>query len=519
MRVLTRRSIPDTIDRATAYSGDPLLASPHTLISMLHGMPRLLNDLAAATAPAYAWGPSRMAGNWPLIYLVFVMSRIPDVQPWYQRVMEDRSLWEACGFDLVPSYDTVYLRFRELELSSDAFRDCAAQLMQKATARDPRVGAWLHIDASEAETHAAPQHDCQDGEGCPTEGKRPVLRRAGINTAAETRRQIAARPVDEEQEPVFVDGLQTKAVSRSVFDHERNVVRFRSGGHWWRSRDREAGTRAYGRKDVIIKAWHGFLHVAVIDHFTHAPIESRVIPANRQEHAAYPEVFQQAVANLGGRLPLAVAADKGYSIAPIFKYNTDRGVSSVIPYRRSNGSEPRRRQPTATHDAYGIPLCASCGGDTVFVRFAVLKGKGRIWFKCALGALSACQKEQSIQCSRDYRALLPLWRTEPAYAALRESHPSYEHKHRDLRIQYLVAPDCLANRPKRPGRACQQLRAYAAMLIEWLRVTMRAGLLGDPAQVGPPRPTSGGDMVESLRRLRAASGATARSPDPPALSP
>jgi hypothetical protein len=77
-----------------------------------------------------------------------------------------------------------------------------------------------------------------------------------------------------------------------------------------------------------------------------------------------------------------------------------------------------------------------------------------------------------------------------------------------------VAPDCLALRPKRPGRACQQLRASAALLIEWLRVTLRAGLLGGPTRVGPSRPNSGNGMVERLRELRVAKAAL-RSPDPP----
>lgn len=514
MKTLTRRSIPETIDHATSYSDDPALADPRTLISMLRGMPQLLNTLIEPTVRSYEWGPARMSGDWPLIYLVFVISRIPDIEPWYQRVATDRVLWRACGFEQIPSYHTVYLRFRELEAHASAFESCAAQLMQKAKTRDPRVGAWLHIDASEAETHASPQHDCEPGEGCPTDLRAARLHKASVKTAAETRREIAKRPTDEEQEPIAVDGLQTTEVSATEFDHRRNVFRFRSGGHWWSSRDPEAGTRAYTRKSVLVKAWHGYLHIEIIDHLTHAPIVSWLIPANQQEHSAYQDVFQRAVRNLGNSLPLAVAADKGYSFEDVFRFNTDLGVSSVIPYRRRNGAESEHRRPTATHDEYGIPVCSACGGDTTFVRFAVLKGKGRIWFKCALTTLAACQRVQSIQCSRDYRALLPLWRTEPAYAALRESHSSYEHKHRDLRIQYLVAPDCLALRPKRPGRACQQLRASAALLIEWLRVTLRAGLLGGPTRVGPSRPNSGNGMVERLRELRVAKAAL-RSPDPP----
>ena len=145
----------------------------------------------------------------------------------------------------------------------------------------------------------------------------------------------------------------------------------------------------------------------------------------------------------------------------------------------------------------GIPKCRHCGGETQFVRFAVVKskrrgkdglaeGQGRLWFRCRTGS-PACGGEQTILCSSSPCDLLPLWRTEDAYAAMPVSHQSYEHKHRDLRIQYLVAPDCLALRPKRPGMAWQQLRASAALLIEWLRVLQRAGWGKAKATVAPPR--------------------------------
>ncbi|MGH7609164.1 MAG: hypothetical protein ACREOD_04370 [Candidatus Dormibacteria bacterium] len=85
---------------------------------------------------------------------------------------------------------------------------------------------------------------------------------------------------------------------------------------------------------------------------------------------------------------------------------------------------------------------------------------------------------------------------------MRVSHQSYEHKHRDLRIQYLVAPDCLALRPKRPGMAWQQLRASAALFIEWLRVLQRAGWSKKPPATGPARPSNGRGMAERLLELR-----------------
>jgi hypothetical protein len=61
-----------------------------------------------------------------------------------------------------------------------------------------------------------------------------------------------------------------------------------------------------------------------------------------------------------------------------------------------------------------------------------------------------CAKCQGVTCKcQPSRNLLPLWRTEEAYAALQVSHQNYERKRGDLRIQYLLGPGGLAIRPKR----------------------------------------------------------------------
>lgn len=88
-------------------------------------------------------------------------------------------------------------------------------------------------------------------------------------------------------------------------------------------------------------------------------------------------------------------------------------------------------------------------------------GKGRLWFRCRLPQKPACQREQTILCDRAPRYLLPVWRTEKAYAAMRVSHQSYEHKHRDLRIQYLLALTawpCGRSGLGWPGSSCARRR-------------------------------------------------------------
>lgn len=68
--------------------------------------------------------------------------------------------------------------------------------------------------------------------------------------------------------------------------------------------------------------------------------------------------------------------------------------------------------------------------------------------------------------------------TDPIYHELRDSHQSYERVHRHWRERYLVAGDNMATRPKRRGIGCQELRAQAALLVEWLRISWREGWLG-----------------------------------------
>jgi hypothetical protein len=77
-----------------------------------------------------------------------------------------------------------------------------------------------------------------------------------------------------------------------------------------------------------------------------------------------------------------------------------------------------------------------------------------------------------------YRLLLPLWRTDPLYHELRESHSSYEAQHDWWRDRYKVAVDDLGVRPKIREIGWHRLRANVAALVDWLRICYREGWLG-----------------------------------------
>ena len=129
-----------------------------------------------------------------------------------------------------------------------------------------------------------------------------------------------------------------------------------------------------------------------------------------------------------------------------------------------------------------MPRCQACGSETrqvgVFIR-----PTPRLAYKCPIPACSLYDLRRTIACSEDWRALVLLSRTTPEYLALRESHSEYEGTHAYYRSRYKVAPDSLSMRPKRIGAAAQQLRADAAVLLEWLRICWREGWLpGVPRQ-------------------------------------
>jgi hypothetical protein len=528
---LDRFSVPEQLPGATAFSDDPDLYSIKQLLAFINSSAWLWRPLVERTEQRYEWGPKRGPGKWALAYLAFVMSGIADVEPWFNKhAREDLTLWKLCGFTRIPAYQTIWERFAELEEHAEAFERAAATSIQRARSKDPRVGAWWHVDATEAETHAAPKHDCLPSDPCPTR-RRTHMPRLATGLVRELRQAGDEQPleVDGEAEEVVVAGTKSEPIVRRVFDEERGGVRFLSGGHWWFSRDLTAGTRSYTSGGRSKRAWHGFYNAKMVDHYTGAPLTIYVFAADTQERDSYPMLYERARRNLGGDDPFAVAGDRGNSCPEVCEHNTRRGVASVFPYRRANGSAPKRPPATDEWDEHGIPLCKHCGSGGDFVRFSAADGRARLWFQCSMPQSAACDRVQTISCSKEWTRLLPVWRTEELYASMRETHGEYERAHHLARVRYLVGPDTLANRPKRIGAPCQQLRSSAALLLEWLRISRRHGWLGRGARRASPRPQPSRWIASGIAHRRAKNGRTgggraihtrprARGQPPPVLS-
>lgn len=462
------RDLPVALDGATNFSLEPELLDQRWAVRLLKRNRQWLNDLLRGTDLTRPGGRPREDGDWGLAYLAYVVSRHPNVQPWWATASTE--VWRECGFRQRPSYKITWQRFAELEGAADAFRLTANKLIRHAVkASGGKVGMDIHVDGTEAETHARLVHDCEPGESCARASNKranPVfLQRLPTLDAREARHQEHAQAPDEHP-------------GAHALDLKRKVKRVRINGCWYRSRDTTAGVRHYQtRSGRSKKFWLGFYNHKAIDHYTGAPLVVLVESSSVNEHLSYPGLLDLTIEATGGT-PRAVVADKGLSVASVFDLNTKHGIASVMPYRKPNGnSVDRADTDTDAYDRHGIPRCKHCGGPGRFLKFAA-NPHPRVHFTCSLPITTGCEKEQTISCSRNPRYLLPLWRDEDAYFALKETHSAYERAHILWRTNYAVGADNISSRPKRIGIMCQQLRANAALVIEWLRILDREGWLG-----------------------------------------
>lgn len=471
---MSSRTLPIALKGVTKFCDEPELADELWAVRRLRQHPQWCDRLLDGTNLARNWGRPRAEGRWAFAYLAFVISRHPDVEPWWANATD--ALWRECGFTRKPSYQATWERFAELEGVADAFTEVANLLIQHARRHTGgKVGRDIHVDGTEAETNARLQHDCRESESCARRTRRrgnPVFpRRVNTDDARATRHKNSAEPTAEDDTPLDIgDATEIR------HDEERHVTRVRIGGCWYRSLDETAGVRAYTTGGRTKRFWHGFYNHKAIDHYTGAPVAVLVTSSSVQEHASYPELLAKTVEAIG-EAPRAVVGDRGISVKAVFERNTRAGIASVLPYRKYHGAPRRADTDTPRYDRHGVARCQHCGGPGRLLRFAA-QPSPRLWFACELPVTPECEREQTIACSHDWRRLLPMWRTDETYFALRGSHASYERVHALWRSRYRVGGDNHTSRPKRIGIACQQLRANAALLIEWLRILDREGWLG-----------------------------------------
>lgn len=450
---------------------DNTLARWQDLFDLLHEHPELWESVRSDALLAKTEGRPRMRGEWGLIYLAFVNSAERELLRWHRNAPDE--LWERADFLQTPSYHATYKNFNALEARESAFRAVAAKLTQLAVEKSGgKVGHAVHVDGTEAEAHSRLIHDCQ-GDEMGSCGKQPLVPRRVTNADARDERHRLASVAPTE------DDLHGQADEMAA---DERGLRVKVGGCWYLLSDDEAGVRAYTTGTGKVRTfWAGYYCSKAIDHYTGGVLAVHVTSASVQEHISYPELYEQVKEHLG-TAPKAIVADRGFSVASVFEMHTRDGVASVIPWR-AHWKETARKDHLPRYDRHGIPHCAHCGGEGTFHRFqhdAGPKAEPRLWFRCAKPSEPECERVQSLQCKENWRLLLPLWRTNPAYQVLKATHSHYEAAHHRWRERYAVAGDTKADRSKRRGMGVQQLRGSAALIIEWLTICHRQGWLGGP---------------------------------------
>lgn len=484
---------------------------PHRLLAPLTEAVQI----AARDAGAGA-GRRRGAGRFELAYLAFVFSRHADVRPWWQSA--GHSIRRAAGFAERPSYPLTQLRFAELEhpAISAALEQLAGVLIQSARkATGGQIGRYLHVDGTEAETHARLKHVCPKGSPCwkaRKDGTWQEQRKSASTptTVVRGHRHVAtAGPEPEDLTPCE----DTEIGDADSIERTETGVIVTVGGCKWELLDPTAGVRAYITRGRVKRFWVGFYNSKVIDHFTGAPVAVRITSASTPEWVSYPRLLDAAIANVG-EVPDAVVADRGFSVSSVFTHHTRMGIASVMPWRPAGPRRTRDLEDCDLHDRHGVVRCKHCGSPTQQVSFARSAGAGRgprLYVQCVAPVTAGCAKRQSVACDASPRMLLPLWRTDPVYLALRNSHDRYERVHHHWRVRWRSGADDHALRPKRRGRECQQLRASAALLIEWLMICWREAWLPTSRPKGRPDPArivvdDGEPAVAKLTAARRALG-------------
>jgi hypothetical protein len=477
---------PTHLQGASDWANDPYILSSDWLLDILAAQSERCQPVidTATALLTQNWGPARKPGEWVKAYLCFVISRFPDMQPWLKNGT-NAAFWRELGFEGKPPYTTVYDNFVAMEKVGVAavFETGGDLLVGHARSKDEHVGRHVTVDGCEAETHGALIHDCKPGEGCPFESgdetapSRRSGRGRGRRRRDERRRGPGARPQREhvgrakedrekenEEPPVARDPAKRGAEREQWVDGK---LRVRVGKHWYIQTDTDAGRRTYDGPRGAKKFWCGYYDHAAEDNHCGGTLSIKVNSASRQEWQIYAELIEATIRALGAT-PEAVIGDKGFSVAPVFQFNTERGIASVFAWRMANAYDAGSDQ--IEYDRHGIPRCEFCGCECSFVRFNE-KPHPRLWYRCATGTTEKCRaKTQSKACSRDWRTLLPLWRDDPIYHQLKEALDTHERGHDLRRDRFRVGGDNRDMRPKRMGIEVQRLRAQAARFIEWLAI-------------------------------------------------
>ena len=533
------------------FTDDARLRDPVWIITELQKQPELWEALEYGTTPPAVYekrhtgkkhsvGRDRMPGHWILIALAYALTSKVELELWYDLHSSDARLWEAAGFEQIPSISVFYERITELEKSIDGIELATCLAWQIALRKDDRIGRHWKIGGQAYESHVRLQHDPDCPKCCDGDGKKDAMpqfiQRQALEVASELRHKENEQPVDE-QEP---DGIQVdetidessaasvdieqetldqiaaaeqeKSLTASyaaAADKERRGKTITIQGHRYFSRDEDAGFKIYqsssGKK---IKQWTGGLALKLSEQALGITFTTLHIPADEVEHKHWGNLLYQGAVVMQ-TLPENILGDRGHATREVKKLNTLLNIGSVIPFRKPNGSYKSRADLArdGEFNEYGFPLCQVCGSPGEIVDFRIRNGEPMIAYRCTLpGDRAECERLQSKHCSDEWLLFGPLNRNDPLYFELRADGKPAEKNNSLDRRRYMLAGANPDTRAKRVGTAFLDLRACLGSFLDIFRVLLRQGWLESEVKLNPwePKRRKGGETAlhSFNRRLR-----------------
>ena len=195
----------------------------------------------------------------------------------------------------------------------------------------------------------------------------------------------------------------------------------------------------------------------------------------------------------------AVTGDKGLSINKIFRFNTRRGIATVVPFRKPHADiETREHMRSERIDEHGVVRCEHCGAECEQESFKLVPSGSTMRpvfvVRCKLQLEEECKASQTVDpdkllpavkrsktersLSNAWRLLLPVPRTEERYHALKNAHKNMEHVFHHQRKRYRTDGNDETGKLKRFGMAAHALRVEVARMLEWFRLSLRFGWIG-----------------------------------------
>jgi len=489
---------------ATEFTDDPPFGDPVWVVETLKRFPHIVDELVAATTPRppdkdkRTPGRPRIDGAWCLLYLGFMLSKVQDMEPFYN-ASASSPLWEQAGFARpIPCFRTMRDRFVELEQYADAFVQAANKLIQQARRHEPRIGRHVHFDGTAYHSHASLEHACPNLHYCRAAGprKREKLPKATDEYVKNQRHADSAEP-----EPADPAKAPDNALRR-LSDEEAAALGLRAtayayftrAGHIYKCRDKTAGGRRYAatkRKDVF---WLGGYFLPGVDDFMRAPLSVHFFPAHHQEYNELPEAYEKTCLALDDE-PVSAVMDRGFHIKLRLEELHLGGTAPVVPFRAPHAGWTPENLQTEMIDEDGTPRCRYCGGPGTFEGAGLglywARGVPRLRYRCAIydNPDECLGRTQSIAILEEPRLLNAIPRTSRLHHDLLDAHQNMEGVFAAWRERYRVAGNDLGSRiRRRAGVSAQNLRASAALLLEWFRINLRHGWMGSHRHLNTKTP-------------------------------